>query len=217
MTNEQYREESKYMREAYGAWFTDVPVGEKGSWKIERFTIPDEFNIQVMRYFFDGRPVYAGEYTRLVHNEMGVVMSDTIAEIRDHTIVDSVVSRNIDRRVLINGLGLGVLLGKLLKNTFVKSIDVVEIDSDVIDLVGDYYKQMAADNGKTLNIYNEDAFKINWPVGTKWDVIWHDIWPTICSDNLEGMHILHRKYGHKCSWQGSWCRDWCESMRRQGR
>jgi hypothetical protein len=33
--------------------------------------------------------------------------------------------------------------------------------------------------------------------GKRYDMVWHDIWDDICSDNLEGMAKLHRKYGDR--------------------
>lgn len=52
---------------------------------------------------------------------------------------------------------------------------------------------------------------IKWPTGTYWDVAWYDIWPEITSDNLEGMKRLHRSYGRRVGWQGSWARSLIEA------
>ena len=45
----------------------------------------------------------------------------------------------------------------------------------------------------------------------------HDIWDDICLDNLETMATLHRKYGRRCDWQGSWKRDWLKYQQRRER
>jgi hypothetical protein len=45
--------------------------------------------------------------------------------------------------------------------------------------------------------------------------VWHDIWLDLCTDNLEGMGKLHRKYGRRTDWQGSWEKDRLLSHRRR--
>lgn len=44
-------------------------------------------------------------------------------------------------------------------------------------------------------------------------MVWHDVWDYIDANNLTQMHALHRKYGRRADWQGSWCRDQCERQR----
>jgi hypothetical protein len=50
--------------------------------------------------------------------------------------------------------------------------------------------------------------------GARFGAIWHDIWDSICEDNLDQMKTLHRRYGRRCDWQGSWGRDTIEALRR---
>jgi hypothetical protein len=66
-----------------------------------------------------------------------------------------------------------------------------------------------------LTIHHGDALTYKWPVGTRWTVAWHDIWDTICEDNLPDMNRLHRRFGRRVDWQGSWCRDLIETERRR--
>jgi hypothetical protein len=61
------------------------------------------------------------------------------------------------------------------------------------------------------------AFEWKPPKGVRYDAAWHDVWDDICTDNLVGMRKLHRKYGKRCGWQGSWCRGECERSARQER
>ena len=61
-----------------------------------------------------------------------------------------------------------------------------------------------------LNIICADALEWKPPKGTRYNAVWHDIWDNICGDNLDDMKKLHRKYGRRTNWQGSWCRDQCE-------
>ncbi len=146
-----------------------------------------------------------GVYWRLKRGNE-VVMSNTPAEIRDH--------REFIRRacgnVLINGLGLGVIVEILLAKPEVEHITIIETSEDVIKLTGKYY-----DDEPRVTIIHDDAFKYVPPKGTRYNAVWHDIFDNICEKNIEDMKKLHRKYGRRCDWQGSWCRWECERQRRE--
>jgi hypothetical protein len=138
-------------------------------------------------------------------------MSDTDAEIRDHLSAMWRIDRKETRRVLINGLGLGVVLKRAIEAPHVEHVDVVEIDDRVIELVGPHY---ACDK---LTIHHADAYEQarKWKPGTRWCVAWHDIWRDLCEDNLPEMARLHRSYGRRVDWQDSWGKGLLESRRRQ--
>jgi hypothetical protein len=191
----------------------DVPVGESGEWKVEKFKVEEEdVKSQRMRAAFHpgeaSRIVPAGEYTRLIHRG-NVVMSDTPAEILDH--LDFI--QEAKGKVLINGLGLGVALNAILQKPEVEQITVIEISEDVVKLVGQHYLNKT--NGK-LKIIVADALLWRPEKGEKFDVLWHDIWDNICTDNLSQMSKLHRSYGRRCDWQGSWGKELCEDLKRRG-
>jgi len=59
----------------------------------------------------------------------------------------------------------------------------------------------------TLVIKLDDCFTWKPPKGERWNVVWHDVWDTICTDNLPEMSKMHRRFGRRCDWQGSWCRE----------
>lgn len=175
----------------------DIPEGISGNWRVEKFTVTEEdvryFN---MRGAFSGRGghIKAGSYTRLMRGST-VVMSDTPDEMRGHEMF----VRKATGNVLINGLGIGMVLKNVLAKEDVKSVVVNELSEDVIELVAPYYK----DDRLTIN--HVSAFNYKPPKGLKFDAIWHDIWDYICTDNLEEMKKLHRKYGRYCTgYQGSW-------------
>jgi hypothetical protein len=197
----------------------DVPEGKRGPWSIERFTVSDEESkLHRMMNLFSGDFRYCppGHYTRLVHTNYGVVMSNTPDECRDH----HPILWQASGRVLINGLGLGVVLQGMLdrereKNCrLIEQVTVIEIDYDVIALVAAHYQ---AKFGQRLKVINDDALTYRPARGSCFDAVWHDIWPEICADNLEQMKVLHRRYGRLTKWQGSWCRELCEKQRRQER
>lgn len=179
---------------------TTIPEGICGEWRVERFTIP-KHSIEGLRCAMHGRPVVPGVYTRLMHGHGfdSLVMSDTPAEINDLWPLFDAVRNHGAKRVLINGLGLGVALCGVLKSATVEHVDVVEISPDVASLVYPYVK----DNRTNLII--EDALLFNGN-GSRWDVVWHDIWTSIPNDDdRKTVATLKRKYARKCKWQGVWC------------
>jgi len=188
-------------------WRVAVPEGARGPWRVERFVVDEQgasfHNIGVM--FTPGmcrRTITPGTYTRLMRGRT-VVMSDTESEQHDHAFV----YYRAAGRVLIHGLGLGMFLGAVLRKPEVTHVTVVEIDADVIALVGPHYEAMAKAEGKALEIIHADALTWVPPKGARWDVVWHDIWDNICADNLPSMQRLHRRYGRRAVWQGSWARE----------
>lgn len=188
----------------------DIPDGVSGNVRVQRFEVTEEAaRWEMMRSMVKGtgRGVPAGWYTGLYRNG-GLWMSDTPDEMRDHWQV----CREIERRggrVLIMGLGIGMLVKYALSLPQVEHVDVVEIDPDVVHLVGPTYA------GERCTIHTADAYTIKWPVGTRWDVVWHDVWENICGDNTEGMAKLKRSYGRRANWQGCWAEDEVRRLNRE--
>ncbi len=175
-----------------------VPNGKKGIWEVSDFTVtPGEakmFNLRSGR-----RHINPGVYKKLTRNG-AVIMSNTPAELQDHE--EFIRGAKDSKRILINGLGLGVALSEILKSDTPEEIIIVEKSQDVIDLVADAYLK-----DKRVGIWVGCAFDYK-PEG-RFDTVWHDIWDDICEDNLPEMKKLHRKYYGKTAWQGSWCRREC--------
>jgi len=91
------------------------------------------------------------------------------------------------------------------KKKEVDHITVIEKNQDVIDLVESHYHDMfGCDRFKVICA---DIFCWKPPKGVKYDMAWYDIWNDLCLDNLPEMHKLHRKFGCKTNWQGSWSRE----------
>lgn len=172
-----------------------VPEGESGPWKIERFTVGDvRSDIWAMKAAFSGRGIRPGTYTKLVHERRGIVMSDTTAERNDHYSFVLAASGHC----LINGLGIGMCLAAILNKPNVTKVTVVEIDEHIIQLVGPHY------DDPRVTIIHSSAFDYKPPKGEIYGAVWHDIWDAITEDNLPGMERLHRKFGRRTDWQGSW-------------
>lgn len=184
----------------------NIPVGKSGVWRVEKFSVtPKDEKLERLRAMFSsssrGRFVPAGKYTRLMRNST-CVMSDTPNEIEDIRVPIMRANGNI----LINGLGLGVLLGAVLVKPEVNHVTVIELNKDVIELVGRHYEKFYGN--RRLKIINADALEYKPAKAEIYTVVWHDIWDNICADNLPQIKTLHRKYGRHCDWQGSWCREY---------
>ena len=185
---------TKVKREWVNKFRVDWAEGSLGLWSVKNFEI-ESANIENIRLTLHGRPCSPGIYTKLTHHHRGIVMSDTTAEALDHYEI----YKQAKGKVLINGLGLGCLLRIILTKPEVTHVDVVEIDKDVIGLVGRYF---FADERVTIHCTN--ALTHTWG-RRKWDVVWHDIWDSICTDNVQEIGKLRAKFEKYCGWQGCWC------------
>jgi len=188
-----------------------VPEGRSGDWSVRNYTVTEEQEQNERLHAFlhrDRRYVRAGTYTGLYFSGE-LIMSDTHDEYRDLWPM----LWEAKGRILINGLGLGYCTQACLMMPGVEHATVIEISKDVIALVAAHYQAMFGDR---LTIINADAYEWSPPKGVRYDAVWHDIWGDITSANLEGMKKLHRKYGRKTAWQGSWCRGQCEERAKYG-
>lgn len=181
-----------------------VPVGTREQWSVKKFFVSEqEAKFTSLRAAIKGRGyVPPGEYTELSRNGH-IVMTDTPDEMRDH--YEPVFKAR--GHILINGLGIGMLLAACLKKSEVTKATVIEIDSDVVALVGLAYVD------PRVEIITADAFDYRPPKGCRYGMVWHDIWSDICGDNLSQMTRLKRKYGRRTEWQGCWCEWQCRRGR----
>jgi hypothetical protein len=202
----------------------DYLEATSGSFSIEIYDIPkdDLYRLRTIRDEGMARDPGYGTFRKLIEtvpedkqddncrNGRKLWMSDTRAEILEHKpILDKLDRLQYfpNKRVLINGLGLGVIVHAALLYDSVDYVDIVEINWDIINLIGPFL----ADDPR-VNIHHGDAFDMKWPSGRRWDIVWHDIWPTISEYNLPEMDRLVRKYKNKAGWQGCWQRKGCLAM-----
>ena len=180
----------------------DIPDGSNGEWVLESFSVNNDNNTyENIRHYKTGRYVPNGTYKRLLRNR-DVIMSNTPDEIGDFI---SFVNK-AKGKILISGLGMGLLVKTLLEKPEVENITVIEISPELIELISPYF------NDTRLEIINADIFMWKPNREQKWDYAWHDIWDSICSDNLKDIKILHRKFKKFVNYQESWCRDACETQ-----
>lgn len=197
----------------------DVPEGTSGDWDVIRFEVTpegadnDRLRAQIAAY--QGRRVMsvpAGVYTQLKCGST-IVMSDTPGEMVDH--IDPVIRAT--GRVLIAGLGIGMVLQAVLDKPGVTHVTVVELSEDVIKLVGPHYEERYGDR---LLIRQGNIMSWCPPRGTNlqpYDAAWFDIWDNKCGDNLPEMTTLSRRFSRWAKWKGHWGRDDCRFYARRHR
>lgn len=179
-----------------GTLHKKVPAGVYGSAQVVHDT-PDEFTR--LRARWDGQPLYAQTYTRLLIN--GVLWM-TDAEFECSTNTDIIKKSHGD--VLIAGLGLGLILGPILEKPQVKSAVVLERSPDVIALVGPLYKH------PKLTIIEADVFEWQPPKKT-FDFIYFDIWANVPNgDDKPEIAKLKKRYRSSLK-SGGHTTAWCEN------
>lgn len=197
-----------------------IREGKVGMWRVEHFEITREQATMyaISCYGSYEIPPRAGRYTRLCHDQRGVVMSDTRQELWDlytfNSLLDSARSYDDSHNnvVHINGLGLGIFSKAALDKAY--CVQVVEIDSDVIDLVGSQLRSMYGDR---ITIINGDALEWRPRRGARYAVAWHDIWDVVSYDNYEEYKLLRRRWGHYAFAQGVWADWWMKKIVRDER
>jgi spermidine synthase len=171
--------------------------GEKGVAALSHYQVSDhEATLSSLR----GQPTTSGAFCVLTVQGL-TMMSDTHYERRTNChVID-----NAWGSVLIGGLGIGMILVPILRNPQVTKVTVLELHQDVIDLV---LPQLVNLEGfEKLEVICCDCRTWQPPKGAKWDVIYWDIWPDICTDNLKEITMLKRRYARKLApggWQAAW-------------
>jgi hypothetical protein len=186
-----------------------IPDGSYGDWSVDTFTLTeDDILMANLRALRDEPLMYCppGTYRRLAHKNMGVVMSNT----RMERITNYEAVFDATGNVLISGLGLGLVLEAILSKPDVKHVTVLEVDADLLNLVGVHF----ADRSR-VTLIHADACTWVPPKGSHWDYAWHDIWNTLDTDNLPLMAKVTRRFGKFCTKQGVWSRSHLYRMRRR--
>ena len=155
--------------------------------------------------------VKPGPITRLA---IGGTLFMTDAEMEKITSAEVVIKGK--GRVLIAGLGLGMVLHPLAAKEDVYSIVVVEKNLDVIKLVGPTVPEK-------VRVVHGDIFEVSPTLlvvkaGGRFDTIFFDIWPHIATANLPDMARLHRRFAgvrREGAWMSSWLVDFLRQKRRR--
>lgn len=164
---------------------------------VERL-VPNDMRTVVCLHTKNGNKDFSDE-----KDSNNVMMSSTNAEIRDmHPLVSKV-----HETYMINGLGLGIvpfILGELPETKFIRAH---EINPEIIAIIEPNLRDCMR-KGVELEIVEHDAF--GGPIDSRlFDCIWHDIWPTITSENIPQFKKLRAIYGHISQHQYCWAEEYC--------
>ena len=189
--------------------YVPVPPSRRGPWRVDDAVVKDDLELMMrnLRWTRDGSPemcVEPGVYRRLAHKERGCVMSNTQMEIR----TAQVALRKATGRVIITGLGLGMVLYGILAKPEVTEVLVVEFDPDIIKLTAPHFSDAR------LRIVQGDARNFT-PPGGMFDYAWHDIWDDIDSDNLPDMAAVRKRFKPFVRDQDCWSEPMAQRMRRE--
>lgn len=185
----------------YGS--TRVKPKKFGDWKITEFTVSDadakRFNL---RQAFQGKPqemIAAGTFVRLEQLSTGfVVMSNTPMEMNSNRVA----FKNANGKVLVAGLGMGMILDAMLTKPEVTHIRVLEIDKDIIDYVGSFYS-----NDDRVEIIHQDIRTYIPASDEYYDYIWLDIWDDIDQRNIDEFIELNELFSKHCKKMNLWSMD----------
>jgi hypothetical protein len=196
---------------------------EAGDWRLRRFEIDDEgVLVDYLRMHGDGHGRWSASKGTLLKLERfrgegrgETWMTNTAQEVLDHQHA----FENAHGRVLVHGLGLSCVVSGLLALEAVEHIDVVEMDPNVIALVGPAY----ADEER-VTIHQGNCLTFPWPDSVRWNYVWHDIWATISDANLDEpeaaengitYEMLRDQFADRADMQGFWAEDVAKKMRRR--
>lgn len=175
------------------------PNVESENWRIRTFTISYPKDYYVI--FEQGIP--AGTYVSLTckHPEkfgMGqsCMMSDTPME----KFTNQRFLNNAEGDVLIAGLGIGMLPAALAEKEDVKSITIIELNQEVIDLVEPLIRKYVKNENK-IKIIQGDAYWYphNHP-DERYDFVYLDIWDEFpgAAEDLEMLDEMIERYVPIC-------------------
>lgn len=192
----------------------NIPDGMKGKWEIKTFTLTDHqadmHNLSesrgLERYIVAGVP-----YKSLLRYDIPepgyagtIVMTNTPAEVID--ILPFVEKASGD--ILIFGLGMGMVVQALLEKEDIKTITIVEIDHELIELVGFHYSSQSS----KIKVIQGDAFE--YYDKNRYNAIWFDIWDTIDEENLQEMKRLKKRWSKNSPIRLCWSKKECRILQR---
>lgn len=169
-----------------------IPEGKSGNCAIEYFSISEsEARLEAIRGTYNrdclGRDVYAGDFVRL-KVDGSLVMSDSDGERASNRMLVWESHGN----VLIAGLGIGMILTKIVPKPEVSKVVVVELEQDVINLVEPHIRNYLGYDSAKLEIVKGDIY--SYIATMKFNTIYFDIWGNYSGDDYEKTKVLHRKY-----------------------
>jgi len=186
-----------------------VPAGRSGDWAILKVELPARATP------FDSRPdcfrYRPGRYTEL--RQAGVTfMTDLHDEWwTQRTAIER--ARQVGGKVLVTGLGLGLVVEAMLAEpspSRIEQVLVVERSADVIALVAEHLRTAC---GERVEIIHADAFSWRPASAIRFDTVWHDIWPDpLAADVDSQIEALRHHHAPWSVWQGFWPEDYRRAL-----
>lgn len=153
---------------------------EIGDFKLQKFTITDNDWYAHIRCGISN-----GTYIQLRKAGESLMSNTDMEERTNYRFVN-----RAHGKVLVGGLGIGMIILAIQDNPEVEEITVIEKYQEVIDLVG---RQLPLN--EKVKIINADVFGWKPPKGEKYNCIYMDIWPYINEDVYKKEMVpLTRKY-----------------------
>lgn len=190
---------------------SELQAGSRGEWSIHRVllphrdhAVPDE-RPDCFRY----RP---GSYTEL--RKGGITYMTDLYDEWWTQLPAIERARASGGRILITGLGLGMVVREILCNpsrrSDVQEVVVIENAAEVIELVA---PSLVAEFGALVRVIEADAFSWSPPIAGRFDVVWHDIWPDPNAAAVdEEMNRLREHHAPWSAWQGFWPQTYREAL-----
>lgn len=188
-----------------------LPPGTSGNVRLEEYEVTSiAAVVHNINHAQGGSPEMAiipGKYVRLYVGKH-LMMSDAPYEAQSNRDI----IEGARGKVLIAGLGMGMVLVPILRNPAVTRVTVVEKSKDVIKLV---HKPLLANGPFTENekiklvVVHGDINKFK-PKPESYDTIYFDIWPSISTKNLSEITKLKTRFLKSLKfggWMGVWVED----------
>lgn len=172
-----------------------------GPWTIKRVSLKDHPKLSGFLALDFLSKVGFRDYTLLLRHTYAtlhladgeVVMEDSQRELQKHLPI----WLRAKGHVLVTGLGLGCVVRGLLASSAVEQITVVEIDANILRVVGHEFNA-----NPRVRLIHGDAFKVQ--LREKFEAAWHDLW----TDGDVHLSVLHAKllaqFRPQCKVQGAW-------------
>jgi hypothetical protein len=173
----------------------NIPEGVLGDYEVAHYTSETTDNMWNI-YLTMKNETHASHTVLLKAGCPMPIMQDSEAEYNEHQWLWD----NATGRVLVGGLGLGMIHQALIDNPNVESVTIIESEQDVIDLV---WEHCAKNDSFTLVVADFETWEP--PEGSDFDTVWADTWLVDNPITLkEYNELIISKYSHFTANIGFW-------------
>jgi len=170
-----------------------IIIKSSGKWSIRQVEIPCKEEDCRSCGFEDSPP---GVYDLLYHNDRKTVMSNSLMEIEDQEEFLSIAVGN----VLIGGLGLGIIVSRLLNKGGIDSIVVIESEQGVIDLIAPKFSNCPKVSIILGNVKNFEPQQLTKSP----DCVYLDIWDKADSRSYQDRISVLNHWSQYCDCCYAW-------------